>query len=83
MAAEVKENIFSFDELVSIFSYLSPKDLSKCSQVCRDWYEASQVGSLWKSHCLQRWTFCHLGGLKPGLYLPTFLKQGVLGMGAC
>ena len=63
---EAKMNTFSFDELVSIFSYLSPQNLSKCSQVCRDWHEASQVGSLWKRHCLQRWNFCHLGKLKPG-----------------
>ena len=63
---EAKVNTFSFDELVSIFSYLSPQNLSKCSQVCRDWHEASQVGSLWKRHCLQRWNFCHLGKLKPG-----------------
>lgn len=62
---EVKENIFSFDELVNIFSYLSPENLSKCSQVCRDWHEASRVGSLWKRHCLQRWNFCHLGKLTP------------------
>lgn len=64
--AAVGENTFSFDELVNIFSYLPPADLSKCSQVCRDWHEASQVGSLWKRHCLQRWNFCHLGKLKPG-----------------
>lgn len=64
--ADVERNIFSFDELVNIFGYLSPGELSKCSQVCRDWYEASQVGSLWKRHCLQRWNFCHLGKLKPG-----------------
>ena len=63
---EVKGKLFSFDELVSIFSYLSPENLSKCSRVCRDWHEASQVGSLWKRHCLQRWNFCHLGKLKPG-----------------
>lgn len=66
---EVKENMFSFDELVSIFSYLSPENLSQCSQVCRDWHEASQVGSLWKRHCLQRWNFCHLGKLKPGRWM--------------
>lgn len=64
--ADQEGNIFSFDELVNIFSYLSPGELSKCSQVCKDWYEASQVGSLWKKHCLQRWNFCHLGKLKPG-----------------
>lgn len=63
---EVGENAFSFDELVNIFSYLPPEGLSKCSQVCRHWHEASQVGSLWKRHCLQRWNFCHLGKLKPG-----------------
>ena len=63
---EVRESAFSFDELVNIFSYLPPESLAKCSQVCRDWHEASQVGSLWKRHCLQRWTFCHLGKLKPG-----------------
>ncbi|XP_078375149.1 uncharacterized protein LOC144658580 [Oculina patagonica] len=66
MAEEVKGNLFSFDELVSIFGYLSPENLSKCAQVCRDWHEASQVGSLWKRHCFQRWNFCHLGRLKPG-----------------
>lgn len=64
--ADQEGNIFSFDELVNIFSYLSPGELSKCSQVCKDWYEASQVGSLWKKHCLQKWNFCHLGKLKPG-----------------
>ena len=57
---------FSFDELVNIFGYLPPESLAKCSQVCRDWYQVSQVGSLWKRHCLQRWNFCHLGKLKPG-----------------
>lgn len=66
--------IFSFDELVDIFGYLSPVELSKCSQVCRDWYEASQVGSLWKRHCLQRWNFCHLGKLKPGSYRQRTLQ---------
>lgn len=73
---EAKGNIFSFDELVSIFSYLSPENLSKCSQVCRDWHEASQVGSLWKRHCLQRWNFCHLGKLKPGRwkYVTFYIK---------
>lgn len=63
---EVGSHAFSFDDLVNIFSYLPPESLSKCSQVCRDWHEASQVGTLWKRHCLQRWNFCHLAKLKPG-----------------
>lgn len=66
MAETCNSSPFSLDELVHIFHYLPPESLAKCSQVCRDWCQAAQVGSLWKRHCLQRWNFCHLGKLKPG-----------------
>ena len=74
---EVESDAFSFDDLVNIFSYLPPESLSKCSQVCRDWHEASQVGTLWKRHCLQRWNFCHLAKLKPGTVMYEWLSTSL------
>ncbi|XP_031554364.1 F-box/WD repeat-containing protein 7-like [Actinia tenebrosa] len=63
--AEVRSNVLNFDDVVNILSYLSPQDLVNASKVCRLWNEAANTASLWKRHCLQRWSFCNLN-ITPG-----------------
>ncbi|XP_062871710.1 F-box/LRR-repeat protein 5 [Trichomycterus rosablanca] len=41
--------------LVRLFRYLGPKDLCRCSQVCRTWAEVVKTGSLWRHLYPVRW----------------------------
>jgi F-box/leucine-rich repeat protein 5 len=60
-----QENITSNSEfsklptelLLKIFSYLSPRDLCRCAQVCRQWSEVSWDGLLWQQLHPVRWIF--------------------------
>ena len=43
--------------LLQIFAYLSPRDLCRCAQVCRQWSEVSWDGLLWQELHPVQWIF--------------------------
>ena len=42
---------------LKIFSYLGPKDLCRCAQVCRLWSHSARDGELWRELYPVRWIF--------------------------
>lgn len=62
---EVNGDVLNFDNLVNIFSYITPNDLTRASRVCKFWNEAADISSLWKRQCFLRWSFCNLN-ISPG-----------------
>ncbi|XP_030063334.1 F-box/WD repeat-containing protein 12 [Microcaecilia unicolor] len=57
----------TLDCLICVFSYLDAKYLLVAAQVNKVWNEAAETTSLWRSMCLQRWTFCNVSRLTPGM----------------
>ncbi|XP_013408873.1 F-box/LRR-repeat protein 5 [Lingula anatina] len=41
--------------LVNIFSYLNPRDLARCAQVCKTWNTLTMDGQLWKAIYPVQW----------------------------
>ena len=48
---------FPSEITLKIFSYLGPKDLCQCAQVCRQWSQAAKDGVLWRELYPVRWIF--------------------------
>lgn len=42
---------------LKIFSYLGPKDLCHCAQVCQKWSHSARDGDLWRELYPVRWIF--------------------------
>ena len=48
---------FPSEITLKIFSYLGPKDLCRCAQVCRLWSQSARDGELWRELYPVRWIF--------------------------
>lgn len=48
---------FPSEIMVKIFSYLGPKDLCRCAQVCCLWSQSARDGELWRELYPVRWIF--------------------------
>ena len=48
---------FPSEITLKIFSYLGPKDLCRCAQVCRLWSQVARDGELWRELYPVRWIF--------------------------
>lgn len=48
---------FPAEVTLKIFSYLGPKDLCHCAQVCRLWSQSARDGELWRELYPVRWIF--------------------------
>ena len=48
---------FPSEITLKIFSYLGPKDLCRCTQVCRLWSQSARDGELWRELYPVRWIF--------------------------
>lgn len=48
---------FPAEVTLQIFSYLGPKDLCHCAQVCRLWSQSARDGELWRELYPVRWIF--------------------------
>lgn len=48
---------FPAEVTLKIFSYLGPKDLCHCAQVCRLWSQTARDGELWRKLYPVRWIF--------------------------
>ncbi|XP_019392498.1 PREDICTED: F-box/WD repeat-containing protein 12 isoform X1 [Crocodylus porosus] len=55
------------DCLVHVFSFLEAPDLLRAALVDKAWNEAADTTSLWRNMCLNRWTFCNILNLTPGV----------------
>ncbi|XP_068713372.1 F-box/LRR-repeat protein 5-like isoform X1 [Montipora foliosa] len=56
---EQQPSLLSFPSEITlkIFSYLGPKDLCRCAQVCWLWSQATRDGELWRELYPVRWIF--------------------------
>lgn len=60
---EIKENytiyhkslVFHSHILLSIFEFLTPKELCTCSQVCKVWHQVADDDYIWKTCVIRRW----------------------------
>ncbi|EMP38515.1 F-box/WD repeat-containing protein 12 [Chelonia mydas] len=59
--------LLTLDCLVHVFSYLEAPDLLRAARVNQAWNEAAGTTSLWRRMCLDRWTFCNISNLTPGM----------------
>ncbi|KAM7169843.1 F-box/WD repeat-containing protein 12 isoform 1-T1 [Macrochelys suwanniensis] len=59
--------LLTLDGLVHVFSYLEAPDLLRAARVNQAWNEAASTTSLWRRMCLDRWTFCNISNLTPGM----------------
>ena len=60
VGAEQKQSLllrFPSEIMLKIFSYLGPKDLCRCAQVCRLWSQSARDGELWRELYPVRWIF--------------------------
>ena len=48
---------FPAEVTLKIFSYLGPKDLCRCAQVCQLWSQSARDGELWRELYPVRWIF--------------------------
>ena len=48
---------FPAEITLKIFSYLGPKDLCRCAQVCHLWSQSARDGELWRELYPVRWIF--------------------------
>lgn len=60
VGAEQKQSLllhFPSEITLKIFSYLGPKDLCRCAQVCHLWSQSARDGELWRELYPVRWIF--------------------------
>ena len=58
---ELPENV-----VFHIFSYMSPRELLNCSQVCRLWYRVAKDEFLWKELLYKVYSIDRAKGITPG-----------------
>lgn len=63
--------------LLQIFSYLSPRDLCRCAQVCRQWSRVSWDGLLWQRLHPVRWIFRNDWRIAMDDYEPCTCNDGL------
>ena len=56
---ELSRLAIPFELYIRIFSYLSAKDVTRCMQVCKLWYDLAMDGGLWFELYKRRWHYGH------------------------
>lgn len=63
LETDTLDAMIGFDTLITIFEFLSTRDLGHVQQVCRSWKAVSCIDPLWRAHCekMVQFSFCLFG----------------------